>query len=130
EVPADDALRRAGLLDLGDDRGLAGGDLRFDRGREAARWRRPGQARDDVRARGPCTALRDLIALAGEDARQHVRRLRRAHAAPSPPPGARVAATNASSLARAAPEAIVARASSTPLAIDSVTPATYSAAPA
>src|SRR5690606_35096690 len=137
EVGADHALRGAGLLHLGDHRGVPGGDLRFDGVGEAAHRRRIGQARGQLRARHACAALGHLLHLAREDAGQHVVRWQAAHATPSPPAragsaaaSARVAATNPSSFARAAPEAMVARASSTPPAIESATPATYSAAPA
>ena len=40
EVGADQALGRAGLLDLGDQREIAGLALRFQRGKKAARARR------------------------------------------------------------------------------------------
>src|SRR5690606_5513524 len=144
EILPDHALRRARLLDLGDHRSMAGGDLRLDRGGEAARRRRVGQAGGELGARRPRAPLGDFRDLAGEDTREHVGRLHAAHAPPPPgagaacaarvatvpPPSSRVAATNASSFARAAPEAMVARASSTPLAIESAAPATYSAAPA
>src|SRR5690606_34901561 len=164
EVLADHALRRAGLLDLGDHRGVPGGDLRFKRGREAAHRRRVGQAHENFGTRHVQLALGDLFKLARKDAREHIRRPDRAHAwlpsagprasiaavaaptvepagaaqapvgaamvAIAPLPSARVAATNSSSFAFAAPDAMVACASSTPPAIESATPATYSAAPA
>src|SRR5690606_3102399 len=88
--------RRTGLLDLGDHRGVPGGDLRFKRGREAAHRRRVGQAHEYLGTRHLQLALGDLFKLARKDAREHVRRPDRAHAwLPSAGPPASIAAVAA-----------------------------------
>src|SRR5690606_3016622 len=121
EVGADHALRRTRLLDLGDDRRAAGRDRGLQRGAEAAHRRRVGDPRLGLAQRQPCAALGDLLALAGEDPLQD------GHGVPA---SDRVASTNRASFARAAPEAMASRALPMPSAIESATPATYSAAPA
>ena len=48
EVGPDQALRRARLLDLGDERRPAGGNAPLDRSQKAARWRSGGGAALDL----------------------------------------------------------------------------------
>src|SRR5690606_17772708 len=122
EVRADHAPGRARLLHLGDDRRLARGHPRLDRGGEAARrGHGSGQALEFAQ-RHPGAAFGDLFGLAPENALQH------GHA--GAPPNCRVVATNSSSFARAPPLAMAARARAMPSAIESATPEAYSAAPA
>src|SRR5690606_27087799 len=121
EVGADHALRRARLLDLGDDRRAAGRDRGLQRGAEAAHRRRVRDPRLEFAQRQPRAALGDLLALAVEDPLQD------GHGVPA---SERVASMKCASFARAAPEAMASRAFAMPSAIESATPATYSAAPA
>src|SRR5690606_20604609 len=129
EVRADHALGRTGLLHLGDHRGPAGGDPRLEGRGETADRRRIGEPRRELPSRQPRAALGHFLRLARQDAREHVGALR-THALPPAAASSRVVATKASMRARAAPEAMAARACSTPAAMEPATPATYSAAPA
>ena len=67
EIGADQSLRRARLLDLGDQRVVAGRKLALDRGEEAARRRRRLGRRLDRRGRTRALRRRDLLALVGLD---------------------------------------------------------------
>src|SRR5581483_1720032 len=122
EVGADQALAGRGLLDLGDDAGAGAGDAQ--RTGEAARpvglRRRPLQ----LAAGAALRQCRDLLALARKDRFEDVGLGVHAFA----PFNCCVTATNCSSFARAAPEASAVRASAMPPAIESATPAAYSAA--
>ena len=110
EVGADHALAGRGLLDLGDHRRAASGDLRAQGGLEAARRGQLGGAGVQFGEwnRGP--ARGDFLGLAGQDGGEDV-----AHAAPPARP--RVVATNWCSFSRAAPLASTARAAPMPSAM-------------
>src|SRR5690606_36588319 len=118
EVGAEHALGRARLLDLGDDRRAARHDRGLQRGGEAAHRRRFRVPRLELAQRQACAALGDFLALAVEDPLQD------GHGAAA---SERVASTNCTSFARAAPEATASRALPMPSAIEPATPATYSA---
>src|SRR5829696_3517295 len=102
EIGADEALRRACLLDLRDERGAVFGEVALDRRPEAARRRRLAGAPLDVLRRDPGFCGLDLEPLIGLDAREHV-----AH-------GLFETAISRSSAPLAAPESTACTARSTP----------------
>src|SRR5712691_1360236 len=67
EIGADQAFRRARLLDLGDQRVVAGGEPAFDRLDESARGRRRLRRGLDRGERARALGGRDLVALIGFD---------------------------------------------------------------
>ncbi|MNY01481.1 hypothetical protein D3C86_1340140 [compost metagenome] len=109
EVGADQALGRAGLLDLGDQGGAAGVlGYAFQSGAEAARGRGQGGEGLDGVLRGSKLAGGHVVALVGGDLRQNV-----GHAA-SGSMGVLVTRTRVSSAAAARPSSMTAAASSAP----------------
>ena len=75
EVLADHALARAGLLDLGDDRGLAGSNLRAQGADEIARRRLRQRVAAQRGGIAPALRRSDLLTLDGDDALQDVAHL-------------------------------------------------------
>ena len=105
EIRADHPIRRTGLLDFGDYRRLTAADLFPDGANKITRRRLHGSGGLDLdqRRRRPCGG--DFLALGRDDLVKNV-----AHA------NRFVQPTNSSTLARAAPEAIISKAFSTPSA--------------
>src|SRR5690606_29374796 len=126
EVGADQALGRAGLLDLGDQgRAVGFGETAGQGGAETARGRSLFRARLDGVLRDGGLAGGDILALVGGDAVQNV-----AHQASSSSIGAWETRTSSARAAAARPSSMTAAASSAPDFRSSALPATTRAAAA
>ena len=74
EVGPDDAFRRAGLLDFGDDSRLTAGDLAADGADEIARRRLGSRRRFDGNERTDSQCRSDFLTLGGNDLVEDVAR--------------------------------------------------------